>query len=125
MALGPVTGVRRPKIVPTIPLEVEELAPRMREIATIVYLTGGATISEISERIEDDLDRSGLRTLLSRLAVRNIVIKRRSGRHSEIIYLPAIVNRRIRDSAVNRLIAEHFDNSPERALAHLMRMMEG
>ena len=107
-----------------LPLAVEQLAPRMREIATIVYLNGVATLREIQARIDDDVSVYGLRTLLNRMVRRGILARRRSGRHSEIAYLPGIITDDIRAAALERLIESDFDGSVQAALVTSMRVAQ-
>ena len=105
-----------------LPTAVEQLAPRMREIATIVYRDGVVTLREIHAQIEDEITIYGLRTLLSRLVRRGILKSRRSGRHSEVVYLPAILTDGIRAKALHRLIESAFEGSIKSALITSMRV---
>lgn len=105
-----------------LPAEVVELFPRMREIATLVYLRGGATAKEVHEGIEDPLTIYGIRTLLNRLVRKGIVRRRRSGRHTEVLYLPAIVTPQVRELALRRLLDRDFDGSVPNALQMISRL---
>jgi predicted transcriptional regulator len=106
-----------------LPAEVRALFPRMREIATVVYLSGGATVKEVQERIEDPLTIYGVRTLLNRLARKGIVRRRRSGRHTEVLYLPAIVTPQLRQLALRRFLDRDFDGSVSSALQTISRLV--
>ena len=64
-----------------LPPEVQSLCPRMREIATIVYLNGPATTRDVQARISDPLTVYGIRTMLNRLVRKGVVTRRRSGCH--------------------------------------------
>lgn len=106
-----------------LPRQVEELCPRMREIATIVYLNGGATARDVQAGILDPLTIYGIRTMLNRLAKYGIVKRRRSGRHNEIVYLPAILTPSVLDIAGRRFIEQTFNGSPSIALQSVLRLI--
>ena len=106
------------------PDEISKLAPRMRQIAEIVYGSGAVTLREIHEAIDDDVTVYGIRTLLGRMVRRGLIRKRRSGRHAEVIYLPAILTPRVRAAALNKLIAREFDGSAQGALIAAMRLAQ-
>ena len=107
----------------TLPAEVQALCPRMREIATIVYLTGPASTRDVQARIADPLTVYGIRTMLNRLARKGIVTRRPSGCHSEIVYLPAIQTDQVRELALKRFIERNFDSSAASALQSTLRLM--
>ena len=92
----------------------------MRQIAAIIYDRGGATIREIQAEIEDPLTVCGIRTLLIRMEKRGLVRSRRSGHHSELLYLPALLNDEGRRRALKRFIAEQFGGSAANALQQAM-----
>jgi predicted transcriptional regulator len=95
----------------------------MREIASIIYQRGGATVREIQARIEDPLTICGIRTLLIRMERRGLVRHRRSGRHSELFYLPAVVTDDVRQNALKCFVDEQFDGSAAAALRDLLRLI--
>jgi predicted transcriptional regulator len=105
-----------------LPPEVQALCPRMREIATIVYLNGPASTRDVQARISDTLSVYGIRTMLNRLARKGIVSRRPSGCHSEIVYLPAIMTERVRELALRRFIERNFD-STSTALQSALRLI--
>lgn len=106
-----------------LPAAVANLFPRMREIATIVYLSGGATAREIQDRIEDPLTTCCIRTLLNRLIRKGILRSRRSGRHTEVLYLPAIVTPELRRIALAKFLEDKFDGSVAGALQTVSRLV--
>ncbi|MFL6752121.1 MAG: BlaI/MecI/CopY family transcriptional regulator [Sphingomicrobium sp.] len=106
-----------------LPPEVLALFPRMREIASVVYLSGGATAKEVHSRIEDGLTIYGIRTLLNRLATKGIVRRRRSGRHTEVLYLPAIVTPELRQRVMRQFLERNFDGSVSSALQTISRLV--
>ena len=67
------------------PAEVGSLAGRMREIASVVYSSGTASILDVQAAIPEPLALSGIRTAMNRLVTRGIVRKRPSVRRHEVI----------------------------------------
>ena len=106
-----------------LPPAVLRLCPRMREIATIVYMTGGATVREIQAQIEDPVTICGIRTLLNRLVLKEIIRRRRSGRHTEILYLPTVMTPEMERIALTRFVEHHFDGSIANALQTISRLV--
>ncbi len=120
-------GVPRADIVTdceSVPAEIARLAPRMRQIAEIVYRTGGVTLRDIHREIDDDVTIYGIRTLLSRMARKGLVRRRRSGRHAEIVYLPGILTPQVRAAALAEMVKREFEGSPKAALIVAMRLAQ-
>jgi len=105
------------------PPQVEDLVGRMREIASIVYCNGMASILDVQAAIPEPLAVSGIRTAMNRLVTRGIVRKRRGVRHQEVIYIPGIVTRLVRQLALKRLIDMRFDGSAEAALQSALQAL--
>lgn len=114
---------RDPDDEASLPDEVRQLFPRMREIASIIYRRGGATVREIQATIEDPLTVCGIRTLLIRMEKRGLVRHRRSGRHSELFYLPAVVTDDVRQHALRCFLDEQFEGSAAAALRDILRLI--
>ena len=106
-----------------LPSQVLALKPRMREVATIVYLNGQATARNVEQSIARPLSGNGIRTLLNRLADRGILTRRRSGAHKEIVYLPAILTDEVREIALKRFIEQNCENSLSIALQSTLRLI--
>ncbi len=96
----------------------------MRQIAEIVYERGAVTLREIHETIDDDVTIYGIRTLLSRMVRKGLIRRRRSGRHAEITYLPAILTPQVRTAALMSMIDGDFAGSAENALIAAMRIAQ-
>lgn len=107
----------------SLPTELEMLGSRQRELIRVVYARGGATVREIHERIPDP-PRSicGLRTLLNRMVRKGLLRTRRSGRHSELVYLPAASDSDVRLRAFDRIAKEYFRGSKYRAAEALDKL---
>jgi predicted transcriptional regulator len=114
---------RRPDPTQALPPAVQSLFPRMREIATIVYLNGGATAKDVQAQIEDPLQIYGIRTLLNRLVRKEILRARRSGRHTEVLYLPTILTPEVRQITLMRFVERNFDGSVTSALQTIARLV--
>jgi len=99
-----------------LPAEFETLGARQRELVRIVYARGGATVREIHVMIPDPpRSMCGLRTLLNRMVRKGLLRTRRSGRHSELIYLPGATDMEVRLRAFDRIAKEYFRGSKYRA----------
>lgn len=105
-----------------LPQEVRRLQPRMRQIATHVYLNGAATVSDIHQAIEDPPSIYGIRTMLGRLSRKGILKRRKSGRHSSILYLPAIVTPHVRKLVLRAFLDRNFSGSAPAALELLLQL---
>jgi len=105
------------------PSQLGELSSRMRQIAGIVYRSGSSTNREIQSQLDDELTISCIKTLLGRMVVRGLIRQRRSGRHRENAYLPALVTREVRRLALKRLIQDRFGDSAGSALRAVLQLM--
>jgi predicted transcriptional regulator len=105
------------------PQELRGLAPRMHEIATIVYRNGPSAITDIQAQLSDVRSRCGVRTLVNRMCERGIISKHHALRYKEIVCLPAIMTRQVRRLALRRFISARFDDSPGAALQTVLHMM--
>ena len=105
------------------PAEVEGLVGRMREIASMIYCKGMASILDVRAGIPEPLAASGIRTAMNRLVARGILRKRAGVRHQEVIYIPAIVTPPVRQLALKWLIDMRFDGSPEVALQSALQAL--
>lgn len=106
-----------------LPPAVFKLFPRMRELASVVYLSGGATARDVQASINDPLTICGVRTLLNRLVRKGILQRRRSGRHTEVLYLPAIVTPELQRTALIHFVDCNFDGSIVNALQTVSRLV--
>lgn len=95
----------------------------MRQVATIVYLRGGATARMVREELGGDYNTGALRTMLGRLQAKGILRCRPGDRPPELFYLPAIVTDEVRDLALQRLIEEHFAGDVDAALQQTLQLM--
>ena len=96
----------------------------MRQIAHIVYRSGAVTLRDIHREIDDDVTIYGIRTLLSRMARKGLIRRRRSGRHAEIVYLPGSLTPQVRAAALTEMVKREFGGSPKAALIVAMRLTQ-
>jgi predicted transcriptional regulator len=100
-------------------------APRQRELMYLINARGSATLRQLHAAIPDaPRTVHGLRTLLNRMARRGLLRRRRSGRHSELIYLPAQVTPQICARAFQQLVEEHFGGSYSTAIERLSELRD-
>jgi predicted transcriptional regulator len=105
-----------------LPKEVQALQPRMRQVATIVYLRGGASVRDIQDEL-GGYSSGGVRTMLGRLQSKGILRCRPGSRPPEQFYIPAIVTDEVRDHALKRLIDKHFDGAVDAALQQTLQLI--
>lgn len=105
-----------------LPHEVRRLQPRMRQIATFVYLNGSATVAEVHQSIEEPPSIYGIRTMMGRLTRKGILSTRKSGRHTSVLYYPAIRSKSVRELAIRRFIERNFGGSAPAALEALLQI---
>ena len=114
-----------------LPPQVLDLAPREREIATIVYRLRSARATEIEDHLAGELANASIRSMLMRLCKKRILKRRRitvtkpGARRIAYLYLPAIGADTVREGALRQLAMDHFDGSLS-AMTHLaLNLLEG
>lgn len=107
-----------------LPQSILELAPGLREVATIIYRKGGATIFQIQSKQRFERTEAGVRACVYELVRRRIVVRRRTGRAGEFIHLPALLTEPVIGFAVGQWIADHFEGSPAAALKFVLQLIE-
>jgi predicted transcriptional regulator len=99
--------------MPWVPPQVEALAPREREIATIIYAHGATTAREMEDLLERRISNSAIRTMLMRM-VRKGILRRaggRKGRGQACIYVPLITPEKVKRKALEHLASLYFAGS--------------
>jgi len=103
-------GPQRVQRLPlSLPAAVAQLAPREREIATIVHDRMEACAEEVRAAAGYTISNSAVRTILARLVAKGVIRKRKLGRR--FVYLPAQPCDRVREAALQRLAQDYFDGS--------------
>ena len=108
-----------------LPPELNHYTGRQRAMLEVIYERGGATAKEIYTELSDPPPCiHGLRTLLNRLISKGIITKRRSGRHSELVYVPRIADTSLKERAFQAIARQYFEGSTESALQALNSLAE-
>lgn len=106
-----------------LPPEYERLGPRQRDLMEVIAMSGGATLREVHSAIPDPpASIYGIRTLLSRLVRKGLLRTRRSGRHSELLYVAVSERSDVKLQAFDRIAREHFRGSKARAISALEQL---
>lgn len=102
------------------PAVLNRLPPRERQIAAIVYGRGAATASEVCASLPDPVSNAAVRSMLTRLVAKGVLIRRREGKRFH--YLPAQLDES-RESALRRVSRDHFGGSMSRTAAAVAMLM--
>jgi len=109
---GPCSGSR-------LPAAVLRLAPREREVATLVYERGALTAAEVEAMLPVPISNGAVRSMLGRLVSKKVLKRRGGGAGKAFFYVPAITTRDAVQLAFRQLAEDYFEGSPERALIAL------
>lgn len=100
------------------PQVVLNLAPAEREVALLVYQLGGCTAKDVQDRLDKQITDATVRTMLRRLMKKGIIARQRGGSYKTFVYIPALTNEFVRQSAIIHLARAYFSGSlPELAIA--------
>ena len=101
------------RLVQGLPPEVLKLAPREREVATIVYEHGAPTAKYVMSCLSAQLSSGAVRSMLVRLVNKGVL--RRGwgsrGRGQEFIYMPAVTPEDAKRNALRILADRYFEGS--------------
>ena len=98
------------------------LAPREREIATIVYAHGVLSANEARRFLVRPLSSGAIRSMLTRLEAKGVICKRKEGK--KFLYAPAIPDQVARERALCRLSQDYFGGSLQEAALALLALVE-
>lgn len=101
---------------------IDKLPARERQLFETLYAMKEATAAELQEALEDAPGNSALRVMLRRLEAKGFVTHREQG--GRFIYAPAVADKRLKQSALQRFVATYFGGSPIGAAAALIGMSE-
>jgi predicted transcriptional regulator len=101
---------------------IEKLPPRERQLFEALYSMKQATAAELQSALEDAPSNSAVRVMLRRLEAKGFVAHREED--GRFIYSPAVPEKRIRQSALQRFVETYFGGSPVDAAAALIGMSE-
>ena len=105
------------------PHVVLNLPPAEREVALLVYQLGACTAKEIEERLAKRVTNATVRTMLRRLIKKQILTRRSAGQYKTFLYIPAVTNEFVRQSAIIHLAKQHFAGSLPRLAATLDELL--
>jgi predicted transcriptional regulator len=101
---------------------IEKLPPRERQVFDALYALGEASAAEIATRMADPPSNSAIRIMLSRLEKKGFITHRLADQ--KYVYVPALPQRKVKQSVLRQMIATFFDGSPIGAAAALIGMSE-
>jgi predicted transcriptional regulator len=92
-----------------LPMEMQCLPPRERQVAEAVYRLVEASSAEIRREVGNGVSISSVKTMLERLEAKKVVSRRKS--QGSVFYSPAVLTERVRQAAVERMTHQYFDGS--------------
>jgi predicted transcriptional regulator len=101
---------------------IDKLPARERQLFETLYALKQATATELQEAIEDAPSNSAIRVMLRRLEAKGFVAHRED--NGRFVYSPAVAEKRIKQSALQRFVETYFGGSPVGAAAALIGMSE-
>jgi predicted transcriptional regulator len=102
------------------PAILSRLPPRERQVAAIVYRRGIATASDVCRLLPDAITNAAVRSMLSRLIAKGVVVRRRDGKRFH--YLPSLVDTE-REQALRRVSLRYFNGNLKQAAAALATLI--
>ena len=99
---------------------IEQLSRRERQIMSVIYQRGEATVADVVDGLADPPGYSAVRTFLSLLESKGYVRHRLDGR--AYVYSPVVSRERAKHSALKNVVQIFFDDSVEHVVATLIDM---
>jgi predicted transcriptional regulator len=99
---------------------LQQLAPRERQIMTILFRRGRATATEVQEELGEPVSNSAVRGMLRLLGEKGLVKHEQDG--PRYVYFPAIRSDTASRSALRHLVDTFFNQSNSSAIATLLDM---
>ena len=100
----------------------ETLSRRERQVMSILFRRGEATVAEVMGDLSYPPTYSAVRSILRILARKRLIIHREDG--PRYVYLPAVNPDRARNEALLNVVRTFFEGSTEHAVTALLRMSE-
>lgn len=101
-----------------LPPQIQLLAWRERQIASIIYREGPMTAKALQARLADELTNAAIRSMLVRLCTKRILRRRKrtilckeGARRVAFLYLPAIGTDDVVQSALRQFAEDYFGGS--------------
>ena len=99
---------------------IDKLPPRERQLFEALYSMKHATAAELQDAIHDAPSNSAVRVMLRRLEGKGFVAHREED--GRFVYSPAVAEKRIKQSALQRFVETYFGGSPLGAATALLGM---
>ena len=99
---------------------LQQLAPRERQIMTILFRRGRATATEVQDELGEPISNSAVRGMLRLLGEKGLVKYEQDG--PRYVYSPAIRSDTASRSALRHLVETFFNRSNSSAIATLLDM---
>jgi len=101
---------------------IDRLPARERQLFETLYAMKEATAAELQDALEDAPSNSAIRVMLRRLEAKGFVAHREED--GRFVYSPAIPEKRVKQSALQRFVETYFGGSPMGAAAALVGMSD-
>lgn len=98
--------------------QLNDLSRRERQIMDILFEMGECSAQDVREKLPDPPSYSAVRALIARLLEKELVEFRAEG--AKYIYYPAVAEKKVQTSAVNRLLKTFFKGSKLKAVNALL-----
>jgi predicted transcriptional regulator len=105
-----------------LPLPVQRLPRREREVAVVVYRGGAMTANEVMSRLSWSVGNGAVRSMLNRLVAKQILARCQPTVGKALRYSAALTCHVALEGAFKRLADEYFDGSTTRALESMIEL---
>jgi BlaI family transcriptional regulator, penicillinase repressor len=95
------------------------LTVREMDVMNVLWTLGSGTVTEVQERLPDELAYTTVLTLLRILEKKGHVRHKPDGRAHR--YMPLVQKEEAREGALGRITRKLFSGSPELVMAHLLK----
>lgn len=108
-----------------IPADIHRLGELEADVMTVVWEKGSTTVQEVKDTLEPrrTLAYTTVMTVMSRLAEKGILIRRKHGR--AYFYSPAASQEKVAGSMLRSLVRRLYDGATGKAIAHLLENEDG
>lgn len=114
MYVGNEASFRIPAAAPddeVVPVEVEQLYWREREVAIVVYRRGLATATDVQAELPARLSNPAIRSMLNRLVKKGVLTRTKCGPYGTFIYGPAVTRVSARETALKQFAQDFYAGS--------------
>ena len=101
---------------------IDKLPARERQLFETLYAMKQATAAELQQALEDAPSNSAVRMMLRRLEAKGFVGHREEG--GRFVYSPAVPEKRMKRTALQRFVETYFGGSPVGAATALIGMSD-